>query len=405
MASNENQVANSVKVSCPTCDSTDCLDLLAVAGLPVTVGALFSTQEQALKATKGDLRLAFCKECSYVWNRGYEQGKHDYLPGYEISLHFSSSYQEFLEKLAARLIEKYGLQSKTILEIACGSGHFLRMLCALGENRGIGIDPVLDRAGKEMLGATEISFIREKFSERFVNLQCHFICCRQALHAVPNPKELTQLVRRLIGPRDVPIYFEVVNADVLFKKRSVWQLMYEYYSFFTPASLKRLFSLCEFDVHEVQACYVDGQYLQIEAVPMAGFPTESSASCAHESVRETLESAQTFASGFREKIAFWEDQLARIQKAGKRTLAWGAGGRGINFLNLVQASRSVPYIVDINPNRCGGYVPGTGQRVVAPEFLYEYRPDVVLLTNPTYEHEVRKQLENMGLRCDFLVAS
>jgi SAM-dependent methyltransferase len=400
----KNPTMTSTAVRCPICEAGDCFDFLEISGLPVTVGALCPTQEQAFHATKGDLKLAFCKQCSYVWNRAYEPGKHDYIPGYEISLHFSNVYQNFLEKLAKRLVESYQLRRKTVLEIACGTGHFLRMLCELGSNRGIGVDPVLEHEGIERLDSTQIEFIRDKFSERYADLQCDFICCRQALHAISNPKELVQVVRRTIGPeRCTPVYFEVVNASAVFRKHSVWQLMYEYYSFFTPASLARLFSETGFEVRCVQPCYEDGQYLQLEAIPAR--KTKVTTESTTRDVEATLKDVLAFANEFRRKIANWEQKLAAIHKSGQRAIAWGAGGRGINFLNLVRASQFVPYIVDINPTRCGGFIPGTGQEVVAPEFLREYRPNLLLLTNPTYEKEVRKHVAEMGISCDFLIAT
>jgi SAM-dependent methyltransferase len=365
---------------------------------------LCTTREDALKAAKGNLKLSVCADCTYIWNRAYESGKHEYVLGYEISLHYSTVYQQFLEGLANRLIQDYQLQGKTILEIACGTGHFLRMLCRMGKNNGIGIDPVVERPGTEESGSNSITFIRDKFSEKYQDLECDFICCRQAIHAIENPKRIVQLVRQVIGEnRKIPVYFEVVNGALIFSRQSIWQLIYEYYSFFTPEALTRLFSVCGFDVIAARPCYEDDQYLQIEANPAR----ESRRSLAQSSANGSsiLKDVETFSKGLRQKIGEWQVQLERIEKSGKRAIAWGAGGRGINFLNLVQASRSIPYIVDINPSRQGGYVPGTGQQVVAPNFLQEYRPDVVVVTNPTYVKEVRQDVEKMGLHCDFLSAS
>jgi SAM-dependent methyltransferase len=370
----------------------------------VNVGAICLSQEQAIHATKGDLKLAFCKECSYVWNRAYELGKHDYVPGYEISLHYSEVYQDFLEHLARRLVETYQLHGKTVLEIACGTGHFLRMVCELGGNRGIGIDPVLEREGTEKLNSTQIEFIRDKFSERYADRHFDFICCRQALHAIANPKEFLQVVCQTVGEEhQTPHYFEVVNASELFRKQSIWQLIYEYYSFFTPASFARLFSECGLDVQSVHPCYESDQYLLIEAY--SGNGSRPAAKTLKSEVEATLKDVLAFADGFCRKITLWEQKLLKIQESGRRAIAWGAGGRGINFLNMVQASRFITSVVDINPTRSGGFIPGTGQKVVAPEFLLEYRPDIVLLTNPTYETEVRKKVEKMGIHCDFLAAT
>ena len=389
---------------CPICESERIRDFLEIGDLPVMVGALSATREAALKAPKGDLKLSLCLECTYIWNRVYKPGSHEYAPGYEISLHHSPVYQQFLTDLANRLVQDYQLRGKTVLEIACGTGHFLRMLCAAGNNNGIGIDPVLEKAGTEQTGSTSIRFIRDKYSKRYLDLECDFIFSRQAIHVLENPKELVQLVRRAIGEnRQTSVYFEAVNGAAIFKSHSIWQMIYEYYSFFTPEAFARMFEVCGFDVMSSRPCYEDGQYLQIEARPAR--KSARTAAARTQNGSSTLKDVESFSEGFQQKIGEWRTQLERFEKAGKRAVAWGAGGRGISFLNLVHAGPSMPYIVDINPSRQGGYVPGTGQQVVAPKFLQEYRPDVVVVTNPTYAKEVRQEVEKMGLHCDFLSAS
>ena len=110
-----------------------------------------------------------------------------------------------------------------------------------------------------------------------------------------------------------------------------------------------------------------------------------------------------YAERYQQRLVSWAARFRALKQAGQRIIAWGAGGQGITFLNLLKTSKQVPYIVDINPERQGKFVPGSAQRVVAPEFLLNYRPDVVLITNPTYENEIRQQVAAMGLTCEFLV--
>jgi hypothetical protein len=43
---------------------------------------------------------------------------------------------------------------------------------------------------------------------------------------------------------------------------------------------------------------------------------------------------------------------------------------------------------------------GTGQQIVAPEFLQEYRPDVVIVMNPIYCDEIQHTLNHMGIRVE-----
>jgi hypothetical protein len=76
---------------------------------------------------------------------------------------------------------------------------------------------------------------------------------------------------------------------------------------------------------------------------------------------------------------------------------WGGGARCTNFLNLVKGASAIEYVVDINPRKHGTFVAGTGQRIVAPQFLVEYRPAVVVLLNPIYDREVRGVLAKLGV--------
>jgi len=63
----------------------------------------------------------------------------------------------------------------------------------------------------------------------------------------------------------------------------------------------------------------------------------------------------------------------------------------------------MPYIVDINPTRVGKFPPGAGQEVVAPEFLIQYKPDVVIITNSTYKDEIQKHVAQLGVTRRFIV--
>lgn len=64
---------------------------------------------------------------------------------------------------------------------------------------------------------------------------------------------------------------------------------------------------------------------------------------------------------------------------------------------LGQTLDDIAYAVDINPIKTGTFMAGTGQEIVAPSFLQEYRPDVVIIMNPVYLDEITRDLHAMGL--------
>ena len=67
---------------------------------------------------------------------------------------------------------------------------------------------------------------------------------------------------------------------------------------------------------------------------------------------------------------------------------WGAGSKGVTFLNMIDSRYQIEYVIDINPRKHGKYIPGTGQKIVSPEFLREYIPDIVIVMNLIYENEI-----------------
>jgi C-methyltransferase. len=81
---------------------------------------------------------------------------------------------------------------------------------------------------------------------------------------------------------------------------------------------------------------------------------------------------------------------------------WGSGSKGVAFLTAVGMAAQIEYVVDINPHRQGKFMAGTGQEIVAPEFLENYRPDVAIAMNAVYRGEIQTELDRMGLTTQLL---
>jgi hypothetical protein len=106
---------------------------------------------------------------------------------------------------------------------------------------------------------------------------------------------------------------------------------------------------------------------------------------------------QQFANAFRHHCSHWEKMLDCFSAEGKRIVVWGAGTKGTLFLNTFRDIGSLEYIVDVNPRKWGLYIPGSGQKVVSPEFLKEYRPNILLIMNANYYDEISRQVSSLGL--------
>ena len=392
----------SVAIECPACGSPDQTDFYKVKHLPAHVCLLFDSAEQARNTVTGDIILSYCHSCGFVHNRIFDPKKVTYEPGYEASLIHSSVFRSYINGVASRLIERYEILNKTVLEIGCGAGEFLSLICQIGGNIGIGIDPTIKYEYTRQVGDGTIRMIRDFFTEKYANLHCDFICCLSVFEHIPGPLNFLKNLRKIIGDRNIGIYFEVFNASHAFHNQETWSVHYEQCNYFTLQAYVRIFERSGFKVLDSGVCYEGDQYLFVEA------KTDSNTS-----LPDTKQSnlngklppeISMFAEHHQRKIKKWKDRLRDYKKQNKRVVVWGSGGKGIGFLNALNTEDLVDFVVDINPNRQNKYIPGSAQKIVSPEFLIEHRPDLVVITNPLYEQEIKNQVRELGISCSCLIA-
>lgn len=85
---------------------------IEIPRVPVYCNVLWPTRDEALHAPRGDIRLAFCKGCTHIFNIAFDPGRMEYTQEYENPLHFSPRFQEYAMSLAERLIKDYDLYDK-----------------------------------------------------------------------------------------------------------------------------------------------------------------------------------------------------------------------------------------------------------------------------------------------------
>ena len=383
------------KQNCPVCDSSTVAPILDVPGMPVLCNVLLSSKEIAQAVPRGDLRLSFCTTCGHVYNTAFDPARLDYTEEYENSLHFSSRFQEFVEGVADRLIETYDLHDKQVVEIGCGKGDFLRLLCERGPNEGIGFDPSYEPELLEENVASLFTVVRDLYSEKYADHDADLICCRHVLEHVPEPRAFIETVRRAVGDRaDTALYFEVPNVLHTFRDFAIWDLIYEHVSYFSPSSLAHLFSEGGFRVELVEEVY-GRQFVGIDARPSTSIGGRRKRFS--QDVLHLSHYVEDFTEGFEEKKDEWRSMIDAFVSRGEKAVIWGAGSKGVTILNMLGVVDEIEYVVDINPRKHGKHIAGTGQRIVAPESLKDVRPDAVIIVNPIYSDEIRMTLQRMGL--------
>ncbi|MCD6288844.1 MAG: methyltransferase domain-containing protein [Candidatus Hydrogenedentes bacterium] len=387
--------------SCPACMSTRLVRFFDMPDVPVHVGVQWPDRESALGCPRGSVRLAFCQSCGCVTNTAFDPRLVKYTEEYDNTLFFSKVYRDYAIALAKQLVDRYDLHEKDIIEIGCGKGEFLLHLCELGGNRGIGFDPSFEQHRVKTDIGDRCRFISDLYTERYADLPADFICFSFVLEHIAQPLDFLRLLRVNIGnkPSRTVLFCAVPNGELIFRDMRVWDIIYEHSVYFTEAALFRMFTACGFDVREVSNKF-GNQYLCVEAVAFPIKPLFSHLDMS--GARMMRQSIETFRSRFENKCTQWQRLLDSWAGAGRRVALWGAGAKAVCFLNVLDIAHSIEYAVDINPHKQGKYLPGTAQPIVAPEFMSEYRPDVVIVMNPMYRKEIKHILDRFGL-CPELV--
>jgi SAM-dependent methyltransferase len=322
-----------------------------------------------------------------------------YRSGYETSLHFSPHFQTYAQQLAERLITQYDLHGKSIIEIGCGQGEFLSLLCADGRNQGVGFDPSYDSRNNGAEGTPSMTFVPDFYTDRHADYAADLICCRHVLEHVESPRDFLFQVRRAIGERETIVFFEVPNGLYTLRDLGIWDIIYEHCSYFSPASLSRLFEESGFKVIRLEETY-GGQFLCLEAMPLHSLfpPPEDRADAIY--AMESL--VAEFTEEHNNKVRAWREHLGRLGENEKRIVVWGAGSKGVTFLNVLNLKKQIEYVVDVNPRKQGLFVPGTGQQIVQPEALESYRPNTVIVMNPLYSGEIQRMAIKMNIAAELV---
>jgi 2-polyprenyl-3-methyl-5-hydroxy-6-metoxy-1,4-benzoquinol methylase len=410
----------------PICPESEVLRLLEMQDVPVFCNVLWPSRDEALNVSRGTIRLGYFPACGHVYNLDFDSSLLDYNQQYENSLHFSPTFQQFATELAQGLVGRYNLRGKRIMEIGAGKGDFLLMLCEIGGNLGWGFDA--SYVPDEARTAENVTFIQAFDFEQHPGHNADLIVCRHVLEHIEDPDAFVAKVRRMVGGRkDTVVFFEVPNSLWTLRQLGIWDIIYEHCSYFSPQSLAAIFERNGFEVLALNEVF-GGQFLTIEAVASGkwqvagGGGTEEQRSRGAEekwavgsersavggrlwkALPQVMADALAFSDNYRRKRDAWRQKLEALAAENRNAVVWGAGSKGVTFMNALNASDAIEYVVDINPRKQGKYVSGTGQEIVSPQFLRTYRPEVVIIMNANYRDEIGRMLEGVGVKAELLVA-
>jgi SAM-dependent methyltransferase len=380
---------------CLICRKTTLVPAISIASAPALCNELHPTAEAARAATVGRLELVYCSGCGHLFNRAFEASKIKYSTAYENSLHYSERFVRFVDQLAERLTRTYQLSGKSVVDVGCGKGEFLARLCSHSGASGIGFDESFDGPRGEIPAG--VRFCAEWFDEKHGDVHADMITCRHVIEHVADPVLFLSKLRRRPATRSSDIlYVEAPNAMYTLRDRGIWDLIYEHVSYFTLPSLCRAVEIAGFEVLDCGTSF-GGQYVYVEAAPRTG------GSLSHHFELSALELlVRDFAGAYAGKLEHWRDYLDAVDPGD--TVVWGAGSKGVTFVNAVARRGEVRALVDANPHKHGRFVPVVGAAVVAPSSLSGQSLRSIIVMNPLYRGEVASAAAALNISAEVVVA-
>lgn len=378
--------------ACPACGAADLTPFYRADQIPTQSCRLSRNPASAAAWPRADLELALCSACGFITNRLFDAAQVAYDAAYEDQQCYSATFDDFARGLAQRLMDRHDLRGRSILDIGCGKGDFLRLLCELGDNTGIGIDPAVIPQRQQGAVAGRITWLRDTYGPQHADLDFDWVCCRHTLEHIHPVRTFLATLRAAIGERDVGVFFEVPDAGRVLAQASFEDIYYEHCSYFTAGALARLFRRCGFRIQHLYRGFGD-QYLMVEARPVEDQERDSIAN-EEESPAQCREAVAAFRSDVVDKLERRREQVRAFSRS--PFAIWGSGSKCVSFLCAFDWE-GAPTVVDINPHRHGLYLPGSAIRIEPPDVLREKPPSWVLAMNSQYREEIEAHLQAMGL--------
>jgi SAM-dependent methyltransferase len=351
-------------------------------------------REQARRAPQAKLEIVACTACGHACNAAFDPRQVAYSPAYDNSQHFSSTFREYATRLADRLIDTYDVSQKSVVDIGCGRGDLLMLLAERGRNRGFGFDPSFDPA-TAVASETRVTISQQYFErEHAAEIVPALVCCRHVLEHVFDPLQFLRNLHQSVTGAGTPLlYLEVPSGERLLRSAGLWDYIYEHYSYFSRTSLEIVLRAAGFEVLRIEEDF-GGQFLCAEARPMVG-------SVEVPAIRgSVIDSADITVAARRMQanLSGWRTWAELLSASGRTATIWGAGSKGVMFLNLLglSAPEPVDFAIDQNPNKTDRYLAVSGQVVLAPEALAHRDVDQVIVMNAIYRSEIQTRLAMVG---------
>ena len=338
------------------------------------------TKERDENARLCPIRLRYNENLKFLENSAFDENLINYEVDYENSQAFSETFSVHMQNVLD-LMKSILQKGSKLVEVGCGKGDFVELV---QRDKYFTID------GYDASYEGNNSAITKRYLDKNDRIKADMVVLRHVLEHVPRPHEFLEMLAKVFGSSK--IFIEVPNYEWIETNQTFFDVTFEHVNYFTPTSLKKMFKSGEFThglIFSEQYQFLMGNLLSLSV----GFD---------ESYRNGRWHFKSFADLFPEmdrKIDYIND----LAKGGSAYI-WGAATKGCLFLthcaNNQKLVGKIKFAIDINPNKIGKFLPNLPIRIETKEKFFEQaKPnDILIISNPAYETEIRREINSKSLK-------
>lgn len=282
------------------------------------------------------------------------------------------------------IIQRHCPLDAQIVEVGCGKGDFIQLLGERGYSQLTGFDATYEGSQPN---------IYNRYLSKHDQINADLIIARHMLDYLPRPHDYLRMLREINTKSSPLIYIEVPCFDWIKTHNAFFDITYERVNYFTSTALAALF---DGNILESGTLF-GGQYIYV--IAHLKHLSESFSVTYDDAEKWRVESYTALFPQVYQSIFNCQEKL----KEGRRGFVWGASTKGCLFLyhyrDKVGSTSSIPFVIDINPEKVGKFLPGTKIPIRSTTDLFKEAKavDLLIVPNPNYVDEIRQELVVHGL--------
>ncbi len=389
--------------SCRLCDAPLTTTFVDLGSTPLA-NAYVRPEDADREEPRYPLHALVCDQCLLVQLEAMVSPE-TLFDDYAYYSSYSDSWVEHGRRFAQAAVGDLGLgPSSLVVEVASNDGYLLQHFVAVGVPV-LGIDPAANVAAAAAARGvpTEVAFFGRATATDLVARRgtADLIVANNVLAHVPDLDDFVAGLSVALAPSG-SLSIEFPHLLNLMEQVQFDTIYHEHFSYFSLLTAERALLRHGLAVVDVEQLPTHGGSLRVWAAHVG---RQASPSPRLDAVRKLEEDAGLHAlaayAGFGARVDRCRQGVLEFLKSAKSanatTVAYGAAAKGNTLLNFCGITPTdIAYAADRNPEKQGRLLPGSRLPVVAPERIFETRPEWVVILPWNLHQEISTQLAGIS---------